>query len=58
MGEEAQEYVDTRLVQTQNDFEQNEHDRPGVDEMIVELDGCFLRTAELVKKETKERQKS
>ncbi|MBU53896.1 MAG: hypothetical protein CL920_34820 [Deltaproteobacteria bacterium] len=50
MGEEAQEYVDTRLVQTQNDFEQSERDRPGVDEMIVELDGCFLRTAELVKK--------
>lgn len=51
----AESFVAERLKAAASDFEQEVGVRPGADEMLVELDGCEIRTGTLVAGDTRER---
>lgn len=44
----AQEYVETRLFATEWDYLQPLETRPGVEQILVELDGSHIRTGKKV----------
>jgi hypothetical protein len=46
-AEKAREYVGGRLEEAMKGFDDPIATRPGVDRMLVELDGCAIRTGEL-----------
>jgi hypothetical protein len=46
-ADKAQEFVHGRLEQAQKKFDEPLATRPGVDRMLVELDGCAIRTGTL-----------
>jgi hypothetical protein len=46
-GEKAQRYVHERLEEAQKKFDEPLGTRPGVERMLVELDGCQIRTGTL-----------
>lgn len=45
---EAEAYVDLRLAKEAPNFDKPLGERPGVEELLVELDGCEIRTGTLV----------
>ena len=47
-AQEAETYVQERLARTREDFDEPLATRPGADELLVELDGCEIRTGTLV----------
>ena len=44
----AQEYVEKRLDATSGDYLQPVGTRPGIEQILVELDGCHIRTGKKV----------
>ena len=52
---EAERYVVERLQEARKNFDTPLVDRPGVDEILVEADGCEIRTGTLVPAETCEK---
>lgn len=54
-AEEAHAYVEARLKEEAAAFDEPLGLRPGVEEMLAELDGCEIRTGTLVPSDTKER---
>ncbi|MEK7703643.1 MAG: hypothetical protein AAB426_01695 [Myxococcota bacterium] len=48
VAREAQSYVEQRLQAMRSDFDTPVAQRPGCDRILVELDGCEIRTGQLV----------
>jgi hypothetical protein len=44
----AQQYVETRLFASSRDYLQSNATKPGVEQILVELDGCHIRTGKKV----------
>lgn len=53
-AQKAQQYVETRLFTTGLDYLQSLETRPGVEQMLVELDGSHIRTGKKIVLETAE----
>jgi hypothetical protein len=47
-AQEAEAYVQERLTRAREDFDEPLATRPGADELLVEFDGCEIRTGTLV----------
>lgn len=45
---QAQKYVDTRLLQARMEYRKPLNVRPGLEQILVELDGCHIRTGKQV----------
>lgn len=54
-AERAQTFVHERLKEAQKQYDEPLVTRPGVDRMLVELDGCEIRTGTLVAAQTEEK---
>lgn len=52
---ETEQYIARRLAESRQDFDKSLAERPGSDQLLVELDGSEIRTGHLVKRPGRER---